>query len=565
MTAAAPAMKWWGWGSPAAGVELPAGVPELLRAQLEVDVGAPRAPVAFEDVRLGESQLSETARARLAEVVGAGAVREDREARIVHAAGKGYVDLVRQRAGDCEQAPDAVVTPGDRDQVLGVLGACAAADVAVVPFGGGTSVVGGVEPLRGEHGAVIALDLGGLDRLVAVDHASLTATLEPGMHLPHAEAALRAHGLTLGHYPQSFEYATVGGCVATRSAGQASSGYGRIDALVLGLCCATPAGAIPLPPQPASAAGPSLRQLLVGSEGTLGVITLAALRVRPAPAASRYEGWFFRSFAEGLDALRALAQAGAAPDVIRLSDEPETAMTLALAGGEGLRARAGAAYLRARGYEGGCLAIAGWEGDEDALARRAAHSRALLRRGGGLALGRAPGAAWAASRYRAPYLRDALLAHGVLAETLETAALWSRLPDLHAAVGGALHAALAARGTPALVACHVSHLYASGASLYFTFLARQEEGAELEQWEAAKRAASDAIAAQGATITHHHAIGRDHLPWMEKEIGALGLDALRAAKRELDPAGIMNPGKLLPPEPRRGRADRTHDCCITDV
>jgi alkyldihydroxyacetonephosphate synthase len=507
-------------------------------------------------VRLADSALADGARARLAAAVGAENVRDDRAARVLHAAGKSYPDLVRQRAGDCDPAPDAVVYPHDRAQVAGVLEACADEAVAVVPFGGGTSVVGGVEPLRGDFPAVIALDLGAQNRLVAVDPTSLTAVLEPGLRGPAAERALAEHGLTLGHYPQSFEFATVGGWVATRSAGQASTGYGRIDELVLGLRCVAPAGTIDLPPQPASAAGPSLRELLVGSEGALGVITLAALRVRPAPATTRYEGWFFRSFGEGVEAFRSLEQDGSPVDVARLSDEPETRMSLAVAGSEGLRARAGAGYLRLRGYEGGCLAILGWEGDEDGIARRAGHAGALLRRSGGLPLGRSPGRAWAAGRYAAPYLRDALLDRGVMVETLETATQWSHLLDLHDAVAGALHESLAARGTPALVACHVSHLYPSGASLYFTFLARQEEGAELEQWGAAKRAAGDAIVAQRATITHHHAVGRDHLPWMEAEIGPVGLEALRAAKANLDPAGIMNPGKLLPPKPGRRRRAR---------
>ncbi|MDQ6914492.1 MAG: FAD-binding oxidoreductase, partial [Actinomycetota bacterium] len=357
--------RWWGWGDddgPSPG--LPESALELLRAELDMEP-VERRPVALEDVRLPEPALTEEARARLAQAVGADALRDDREARVLHAAGKGYVDLVRQRAGDCDPAPDAVVYARDRGQVGALLEACAQEAVAVVPFGGGTSVVGGVEPLRGECPAVVSLDLGALDRLVAVDRPSLTAVLEAGMRGPRVEAALAEHGLTLGHFPQSFEYATVGGWMATRSAGQASTGYGRIDELVLGLRCVAPAGMIDLPPRPASAAGPSVRELLVGSEGAFGVITLAALQVRPAPEARRYEGWFFRSFAEGVDALRALQQDGAAPDVARLSDEPETRMSMAMAGGEGLKARAGAAYLRARGYEGGSLAIVGWEGDED--------------------------------------------------------------------------------------------------------------------------------------------------------------------------------------------------------
>jgi alkyldihydroxyacetonephosphate synthase len=539
-------MRWWGWGDPDHGSTLPEHAVEFLRAEVGI-AESPRPPVDLEQVRLGAPALSGDARARLASVVGADNVRDDRLTRVLHAAGKSYPDLVRQRAGDCETAPDAVVLPGGHEEVLAVLEACAAARVAVVPFGGGTSVVGGVEPLRDGFAAVIALDLGRLDRMVGIDEASLTARLEAGLRGPEAEAQLAARGFTLGHFPQSFEYVTIGGCVATRSAGQASTGYGRIDELVLGLRCAAPVGEIDLRPLPASAAGPELRELLVGSEGTLGVITQAALKVRPAPEARRYEGWFFRDFATGADAFRTLEQHEAAPDVARLSDDEETRLSLALSGGEGLKARAGAAYLRLRGYQGGCLAIFGWEGDADDVDRRAARTGVLARRAGGLSLGRSPGEAWAAGRFAGPYLRDDMLGLGVMVETLETATQWSGLMDLHAAVGEALREALAARGTPPRVTCHVSHLYPSGASLYFTFLARQEEGAEIEQWRAAKRAASDAIVAQGATITHHHAIGRDHVPWMEAEVGRLGLAALRAVKHELDPVGIMNPGKLLPP------------------
>ncbi len=256
------------------------------------------------------------------------------ETRILHAAGKSYPDLVRLRAGDCEQAPDAVVYPADHAEVAAVLAACTESQVAVVPFGGGTSVVGGVEPLRGRFGAVVSLDLRRLNRVVAVDPVSLTALLEPGLRGPQAEVQLNLRDLTLGHFPQSYEYASIGGYVATRSAGQASTGYGRIDELVLGVRCATPSGDIDLRALPASAAGPDLRELVVGSEGALGVITLAALQLRRAPAARRYEGWFFRDFAEGADALRTLEQEDASPDVARLSDESETQLTLALAGTE---------------------------------------------------------------------------------------------------------------------------------------------------------------------------------------------------------------------------------------
>jgi alkyldihydroxyacetonephosphate synthase len=539
-------MRWWGWGVDGHQVSLPEPALALMRDELGADLSARHEPVALEEVRLPEPRLPAAARTQLEAAVGAEHVLDDRAARVAHAAGRSYVDLVRLRSGDASRAPDAVVAPGSADQVRAVLEACSESRVAVVPFGGGTSVVGGVEPVSDGFDGAVALDLRRLRRVVDVDRASLTATLEAGLLGPEAERRLGEQGVTLGHFPQSFEYSTVGGWVATRSAGQASSGYGRIDDLVEGVRLVAPAGEVRNRPVPASAAGPDLRELVVGSEGVLGVICEATLRVRPVPEARRYEGWSFRSFAEGREAFRVMEQADAAPDVARLSDEEGTRVTLALASaGGGAAQKAGRAYLRLRGHEGGCLAIAGFEGEEEDVERRRLRAGALLRAGGGVRLGRGPGEAWLRSRYSGPYLRDELLDRGLLAETLETAASWSRLEALYEAVGDALRRSLAEAGTPAVVMCHVSHLYRSGASLYFTFLARQSD-APLDQWRAAKSAASDAIVAAGGTITHHHAVGRDHIAWMAAEVGAVGLDLIRAAKQRLDPAGIMNPGKLLP-------------------
>jgi alkyldihydroxyacetonephosphate synthase len=552
MTASAPRMRWWGWGEDGHDAPLPATARSLLEGELGALPTGRRDPVALSDVRLPEPALPAGVRERLAGAVGAEHVRDDRLARVTHAAGRGYPDLVRLRAGDASPAPDAVVEPADAQEIAAVLRVCEEAGVAVVPFGGGTSVVGGVEPWRGRFAAVLALDLARLDRVVAVDPVSLTATVQAGMTGPALEAALEQRGLTLGHFPQSFEFSTVGGWVATRSAGQASTGYGRADALVLGLRAVTPRGEIVVDAVPASAAGPSLRELLVGSEGTLGVIAEVTLRVRSRPAARRYEAFSLPGLDAGVDAFRALAQAGAAPDVARLSDPVETRVSLALSGG-GAATRALSGYLRARGHGDGCLAIAGWEGaSERAVRARRSESARLLRAHGALALGTPVGRAWEHGRFQAPYLRDELLAHGVMVETLETATTWSRLRALHDAVAAALDGALRGRGTPPVVMSHVSHVYRAGASLYFTFVARQESGAELAQWHAAKAAASDAIRAHGGTITHHHAVGRDHAPWLAGEVGELGVELLRAAKATLDPEGIMNPGKLVDPAPLPG-------------
>jgi alkyldihydroxyacetonephosphate synthase len=540
-----PAMRWWGWGDPAH----PAALPPSALGFLDETVGissAPRPPVALARVRLPAPRIGEGMLDSLRQIVGSAAVRDDHAERVRHAAGKGYPDLVRLRAGEPEGAHDAVVRPADHDQVRRVLELCARSSVAVVPFGGGTSVVGGVAPLRGEHDGVLALDTDRMGAVLALDRDSATVRVQAGIRAPALERHLAARGLTLGHYPQSFEYVSLGGCAATRSAGQASTGYGSIEKMVLGLRFAAPASELELPAVPATAAGPSLRQLLVGSEGTLGVISELSLRVRPAPRERVYEGVFFTDFNEGIHALRLLAREHALPDVARLSDEPETRMSLALADRGGVKGLFGRLYLGARGYREGCLAILGFEGPREEVAVRRGRALALLSRCDALMAGRSPGEAWLRSRFAAPYLRDELLTHGVMVETLETATQWSNLRRLHGLVGRAIAQALEECGTPGLVMCHVSHLYETGASLYFTFIARQRQGDEIAQWRSVKEAASRAIVTGGGTITHHHAIGRDHAPWMADEVGTGGIAALRAIKDELDPTGIMNPGKLAP-------------------
>jgi alkyldihydroxyacetonephosphate synthase len=538
-------MRWWGWGDPEHPPALPTHALDFLRDS--VGLGEqPRPPVALGQVRLAATALAPATLTRLAEIVDAHNVRDGHAERVLHAAGKGYPDLVRLRAGEPEGAPDAVVYPASHEQLQALLKLCTEESLAVVPFGGGTSVVGGVAPLRGKHSGVLALDMSRMTAILGLDEESATVTVQAGIRAPALERQLAARGLTLGHFPQSYEYVSLGGCAATRSAGQASTGYGAIEKMVLGLRLAAPATEIALPALPASAAGPGLRQLLIGSEGTLGVISELALRVRPAPQERVYEGVFFEDFNAGREALRTLAREHALPDVARMSDEQETRMSLALAGSGGVKGRLGRAYLDLRGYSNGCLAILGFEGSTDELSCRRRRALELVRRCGGLTVGRSPGQAWLNGRFSGPYLRDELLTHGVMVETLETATQWSTLHALHRDVAAALTQALGAYGTPALVMCHISHVYETGASLYFTVIARQREGDELGQWQALKQAASEAILAGGGTITHHHAIGRDHAAWMPREVGAGGLGALRALKAELDPVGIMNPGKLLP-------------------
>ena len=532
-------MRFFGWGVEAEAGELSAHVVEWLENRFGGPLAARVAPPLESQVRLSKSQLTRRAHAKLTERVGATNVRTDDHSRLLHAAGKGYPDLLAMRGEKRVAAPDAVVYPADTGDVRAVLKICAKQGIAVVPFGGGTSVVGGVTPLRGHFDCVISLDLERLRELISVDERSRIGTFGAGLRGPELEHLLRARSFTLGHFPQSFEYSTVGGWVATRSAGQASSGYGRIDEKLVGARLVAPAGELKLAARPASAAGPNLRALVAGSEGALGVITEASLEISPAPEVTRYEALMMPSFTAAADALRALEQAGHAPDVARGSDEHETEMGLAFAGIEGAKGRLLEGYLRGRGAASGALLVLGWEGASGSIDQRRRAALSVVKEHGAVGLGAGAGRTWAKNRFSTPYLRDHLLERGVMVETLETSTTWSNLMLLYRGVGDAL-----AAHAP-IIGCHISHLYQSGASLYFTFVAPQELSDPHGQWERAKHDACDAIIAHGGTITHHHAIGIDHRRYLKAEDGAAGVAALRAVKESLDPLGLMNPGKLL--------------------
>jgi alkyldihydroxyacetonephosphate synthase len=534
-------MVWHGWGDP----RHRTGLSDGLRARLAEALGTlpeARPPVEWHRLQLPPSRLTTAQADALRET--AAEVNVDDLSRLQRGAGRSYPDLVHLRSGRVGSLPDAVVSPSEHEQVLDLLRVCGTHRIAVVPIGGGTSVVGGVDADPGPLDAVVALDLRHMDQLLDLDEVSGIATFQPGIRGADAEVALRSHGASLGHYPQSYEYATLGGFVATRSAGQASTGRGRIDDRVVSLRAATPVGTLDVGHPTPTAAGPDLRALLVGSEGAFGVLTELRLHVHAAPEVERYEVVATPTFASGAATVRALVRAGAAPDVVRLSDRLESRVLL----GEvsGWQARALHRYLQWRSVPEPTLLLLGWEGSEEDVPRRRALAHHVLSTRHAVSLGRAPGDAWARGRFDGPYLRDDLLDAGILVETLETSSSWAGLGTLYLAVRAAIAGALASRGTPGLVLCHLSHAYPTGASLYFTWLARQEWGAELEQWQAVKQAAGDAIVAHGGTITHHHAIGRDHLAWMQAEVGALGLEVLRAIKDRLDPEGILNPGKLLP-------------------
>lgn len=473
----------------------------------------------------------------------AGWATSDPRARAMHSRGRAFPDLVAGFAGDFAGAPDLVATPRDADEVARVLAVCDERGWACVPFGGGTSVVGGVDSglARGDRAAVVSLDLGGLAGVREVDATSRLARIGAGTLGPALEDELAAHGLTLRHYPQSFEMSTLGGWLATRAGGHYATGATRIDDLAHAIDLVTPRGTLATHRHPGSGAGPEPARLVLGSEGALGVITEAWMRVVPRPRWRASASVAFRDFAAGVAAARALAQSGLQPSNARLLDATE-------------------ARLHRVRFDGCAVLLIAFESADHALGAWLARAVELARDHGGEVVAgptetvtdgeRAgdPGgdaARWKRAFFDAPYLQSALLSIGILADTFETACTWSQFPALHAAVTAAVEGALAEHAGGGVVACRFTHLYPDGPAPYYTFLGALRPGAELAQWRAIKTAASDALAAAGGTITHHHAVGRFHLPWYERERPAVFGAALRAVKRELDPRGVLNPGVLL--------------------
>ncbi len=489
-------------------------------------------------------------------------VGRDPLTRLAASRGQGLPDLLRLRSGTVPRLADGVARPADAGELRALLAAAGRHRLVLVPRGGGTSVTGGVNVPRGEA-PVVTVDLAHLAGLEALDETSGHATFGAGTTGPQIEAALGERGLTLGHFPQSWELSTLGGWIATRSAGQESLGYGRIEHLVAGLELAAPAGELEIPALPASAAGPDLRQLVLGSEGRLGVITRATVRVRPRPDETRVAAALVPGWEAGSAAARELVRAGVPLTLLRLSDPPETevAMAVGLAGSGHtgyVLGRLVRGWLRLRGFRGtglgeeACLLLVGAAGAPAAVDAALETTRSMLRPYGATWLGARPGRKWLADRFRHPYLRDGLLDLGYATDTFETAVPWSRIEPLYGTVRQAFHDAANDGEQPVPLLCHLSHPYGDGASLYFTIFFRcpADPDAAVARWAELKRRATEAVAAAGGTLSHHHGIGSWHAPWYPREAGELGGRALRRVAEELDPIGLLNPHVLLDPTDR---------------
>ncbi len=547
--------KHWGWGwedqqPDRAGLEAAA---KAVHERLGFEVDRIDEPVPLDAVELREPRVD--APASLAGVMSA-----DRHDRVSHALGKAYRDVVRGFRGEFPNPPDLVARPADESELEAVLGWCAEAGLAAIPYGGGTSVVGGVEPRLGEeYPGAVTIDLGRLDRVLEVDEVSGAARIQAGMLGPALEDDLRERGLTLRHFPQSFEYSTLGGWVATRAGGHFATLYTHIDDLVESVRAITPSGEWESRRLPGSGAGPSPDRMLIGSEGTLGVITEAWVRVRPRPTAKLSCGVRFQSFDAGAEAVREIAQSGLNPSNCRLLDalEAETSgagdgsTAVLVLGFESAHVAVGepmkAAVEMARAHGGEPGEVKG-EGTPEPRPG-AVRDNPPVKEAGADAVG-----AWRHAFLAAPYLRDTLVACGVISDTFETAITWDRFGEFHATVSETVRRAVAeVTGAPAegpgaaRVSCRFTHVYPDGPAPYYTILAPGRRGSEVAQWDEIKAAASGAVIDAGGTITHHHAVGRDHRPWYDRQRPDAFAEALRGAKRAVDPAGVMNPGVLIDP------------------
>jgi alkyldihydroxyacetonephosphate synthase len=524
-------LKHWGWGYED---EQPShdeliGAAAFITGRLGFGSPEPEQPVPLSEISLRAPRLGPPA------ALEAICATDDYD-RALHSYGRSYRDIVRAFRGRFEDPPDVVAHPRNEREVRAVLDWAVSAGAAVVPFGGGTSVVGGVSAPAGDHAGVVCIDLKALDRVLEVDPVSLSARIQAGATGPGLEEQLAEHGLTLRHFPQSFQFSTLGGWIATRAGGHFATVYTHIDDLVESVRALTPTGPWESRRLPGSGAGVSPDRMLLGSEGTLGVITEAWMRVRPRPIHRASAAVRFDEFLDGANAVRALSQSGLYPTNCRLIDAAEAEMTGA---GDGSHALLVLGFESAHHDVEPAMTLA--------LECCSDYGGSWERRGSGQRSDRDAVGGWREAFLRAPYLRDTLVAIGVLSETFETAITWERFESFHAAVVQRASAAVHKACGQGSVTCRFTHVYPDGPAPYYTILAPARRGGELEQWEQIKRAASDAVIECGGTITHHHAVGRDHRPWYDRQRPDVFAQALRAAKHAVDPTGALNPGVLIDP------------------
>jgi alkyldihydroxyacetonephosphate synthase len=551
-------MKWWGWGDEGVAFthEDKPGLRPFIKRHLDVDLAHDASPpVSFGDLRIPAASLEPGLLAALERAAGRTRVSTDGLDRVVHARGKSLRDLVRHRRGDLGRLPDVVVWPDSEEAVEAILRTAVDADAVVIPFGGGTNISGSLEAPDDETRTIVSVDLSRLDRVLAIDDASRLARVQAGVYGPHLEEQLNAQGWTLGHFPDSFTHSTLGGWIATRSSGMQSDKYGDVADLTRGLRVVTPAGTLATRPVPSTSTGPSVREMVLGSEGRLGIISEATVHVHRVPERRTILGYLFPTWADALAAMQELAASEASPSVTRVSDAYETAFSFATRKAatplDRVKSTALTTFLeRRRGFDlqAMCLSFIGYEGTPRHVAAQRRLVGRIVGRHGGLCIGKGPGVLYDQKKFDTPYIRDYLLDRGALADVSETSAPWSRLSTLYAIVMTVAHGAFGDLGVTGYIMCHLSHSYHAGACLYFTFAFKPSGAREpLDEYEVVKSAIQQAFVDSGATLSHHHAVGTEHARWLEEDISAPGVAMLRALFEGMDPGANLNPGKIVGP------------------
>ena len=549
-------MKWWGWGVEGVGFhhqDKPGFRPFVIDAiDLDVNTPAPEA-MSLSSLSVPKPMISDELVAELTEIVGApNAVSDDMD-RIVHTYGKSVRDLMRMRSGDIPRVPDIVVYPATEAEVQQIVDRAVAANAVLIAFGGGSNISGSLHAPADETRPVISVDLGRMCHLIAVDEDSGLARIQAGTLGPDLEAQLEPLGWTLGHFPDSFTHSTLGGWVATRSSGMQSDKYGDIAGIVRGLRVVMPGKVLVVRPLPSTSTGPSVREMILGSEGRLGIITEVTVQVHRIPKERQILGYLFPSWDAGLAAMHAISESDARPTITRVSDGRETRFSFATRKKsskisiKSLISKGLMKVLERRGWQldQACLSFIGYEGSKSHVAREKALVKDIVSKHGGIVLGKGPGVLYDQKKFDTPYIRDFLLDRGAIGDVSETAAPWSKLKPLYDNVMAAANQAFAELGVRGWIMCHLSHSYHSGACLYFTFAFRHDEADPLAQYDRVKSAIQQAFVDSDGTLSHHHAVGTEHAPWLEQDISAPGVHMIDGLFSAMDPGQNFNPGKIV--------------------
>lgn len=544
-------MKWWGWGNEnvIGHIEKRPGILPYLQTKFSLDKLNPSTPFQLEKIQLNDSLIPSEIFLEFVNILGIDKCKTDKLERVLHSFGKSYKDLIRIRSGKIENPPDIVVYPKTEEDVHAIFKLCEKHQIALIPFGGGTSVVSGVECFKGKFKYCCTLNMTNFNKFLGIDLKSYTAEIEAGMFGPELEGHLSRHGFTFGHFPQSFEFSTIGGWIAARSSGQNSLKYGGIEKLVQSIKMLTPNGMIQTLNVPRMATGVDFNEIVLGSEGRLGIILSAVVKITPIPEEKKYFMYLFPSFSQASLASRILVQQGIKPAMVRVSDEAETEGMMAmgkehLPWWKSLLKSIIKKYLTLRGFDLSEVSnvMVGFEGD--IATNKILHQKlkSVFTAHGGFCVGDSPGKKWLKDRFFLPYFRDEFLDNNLLVDTLETATTWAKLDEIYKAVVSTIEKELKTSTHNVVIYTHISHLYTNGASLYFSIIANQNQKHPMEQWEKMKNAVNNVLKFHQAPISHHHGMGMDHINghhWGKTE-----KSVFNTVSKQLDPAGILNPGKL---------------------